>query len=171
MRKLAAVASTRSCVVTATQRKRMLWGEGVACIGLPVLTLPIFYVLQGHRYNILESDGCEMALYPSWPGYVMRFFLPIMVALGALIYASESFASRHLAVANWVDDMFRPRNQVVPNAKDAISLHSRPERFESQYQPIRSTHRASLHRCLRPPVHRHLHFGDFARPRPTAAVH
>jgi hypothetical protein len=52
--------------------------------------LPILYVVQGHRYRLIESLGPGgVPVHFSWPGLVVAYIVPSVIALASLIYAGE----------------------------------------------------------------------------------
>jgi len=93
MRKLEAVASTRHTIMTAASRKRSRWEEVILCIVFPLAMLPLLYVVQGHRYRLIESLGPGgVPVHFSWPGLVVAYIVPSIVALISLVYAGKSSA-------------------------------------------------------------------------------
>jgi pheromone a factor receptor len=66
-----------------------MWGEIVICVIFPLMMLPLAYVVQGHRYDILEHTGCSIPVYFSWLGFVIRTFVPCFVCLVSLFYSGR----------------------------------------------------------------------------------
>ncbi len=66
-----------------------MWSEAALCIAFPIAMLPILYVVQGHRYDIIESIGCSIPTYFSWPGVTVRFLVPMAISLAAIGYAGK----------------------------------------------------------------------------------
>ena len=97
MKRLESVASTRKPVVSAAERARLMWIEAVMCFLLPPLMLPLLYVVQGHRYDIIESYGCSMPTYFSWPGILIRFAIPLALSLATLVYSGGFGQLEHQA--------------------------------------------------------------------------
>ena len=90
MRKLESVASTRHTILSARFRKRQVWEEVVLCIVLPLVMLPLLYVVQGHRYRLIESLGPGgVPIFFSWPGLVIAYTIPSILALASLVYACK----------------------------------------------------------------------------------
>ncbi|RXK42208.1 hypothetical protein M231_00566 [Tremella mesenterica] len=89
MRRLESVASTKRAVITARERTSRLWQEGLLCIVFPVVMLPVIYLVQGHRYNIVESLGpSPVPVFLSWPGILVFYVTPVVIGLAALVYAA-----------------------------------------------------------------------------------
>lgn len=90
MRKLESVASTRHTILSAKARKRRIWEEVILCFVVPLAMLPLLYVVQGHRYQLIESLGPGgVPLFPSWPSIVVAYVTPSLIALVALVYAGN----------------------------------------------------------------------------------
>lgn len=88
MRRLESVASTRQPVVSSKHRTRRVWQEIAICIAFPILMLPIVYLVQRYRYNIVESIGPgSLPIYPSWPGVLVGYAVPLAITVASLIYA------------------------------------------------------------------------------------
>ena len=89
MRKLESVASTRRTVISASQRTRQQWFEAAWCIVVPLASLPLFYVVAGHRYDIVENIGCVIPTHYSWVGVTIKLLIPIVISVAVLIYSGE----------------------------------------------------------------------------------
>lgn len=90
MRKLESVASTRQTILSARSRKRRMWEELVLCIILPLVMLPLLYIVQGHRYRLIESLGPGgVPIYFSWPGLIIAYIVPSLIAVASLVYACK----------------------------------------------------------------------------------
>lgn len=89
MRRLASVASPKRPLFSPKARRRRLIEEGIMCFFLPLLMLPLLYIVQGHRYDILEGLGPLMADMNTWPSSVLRYLTTVLIALGSFVYAGE----------------------------------------------------------------------------------
>lgn len=90
MRKLEAVASTRHTTLSASARKRRIWEEVILCIVFPLFMLPLLYIVQGHRYRLIESLGPSgVPIFFSWQGLLIAYVVPCVIALASLVYAGE----------------------------------------------------------------------------------
>lgn len=90
MQRLEAVASTRRAgVSTSTNQRRMALDIGF-CFGLPIVQVLLRYIVQGHRYDIHENIGCSIPALFSWPTVVITYFVPLIIAVAAAVYAGES---------------------------------------------------------------------------------
>jgi pheromone a factor receptor len=59
------------------------------CFGLPLVQLALRYITQGHRYDIIEHIGCQIPAYMSWPNVVISSVIPLVLAVGATVYACK----------------------------------------------------------------------------------
>ena len=67
-----------------------MWEEAVLCFVIPLVMLPLLYIVQGHRYQLIESLGPGgVPLYPAWPSIIVAYVTPSLIALIALVYAGE----------------------------------------------------------------------------------
>jgi len=85
---LASIASLRSTMETRHDRRRRKIMELCLCVVLPCVIMALQYVVQGHRYDIVEDIGCVPNVYYSWPALVVIYVPPLAVAVVSLVYAS-----------------------------------------------------------------------------------
>ncbi|KAF8136054.1 pheromone A receptor-domain-containing protein [Mycena galopus ATCC 62051] len=52
------IASVRTVTKTRAEKRRAIWEDLAIGLGLPLLQIPLQYIVQGHRYNIFEDIGC-----------------------------------------------------------------------------------------------------------------
>ncbi|KAJ8455375.1 hypothetical protein ONZ51_g12486 [Trametes cubensis] len=87
-RNLELVASGRVARLTYhDKRRRMLFDLGM-CFGLPAIIMVLHYVVQGHRFDILEFVGCLPATYYSIPAVFIIWFPPLLLSVLTSIYAA-----------------------------------------------------------------------------------
>jgi pheromone a factor receptor len=92
MTRLEAVASTRRTMISASARRRRMWFEIFGCIALPLFMLPIVYVVQPYCYTINQSLGPVVKIFPSWPGVVVQFLLPLVVSVTSIVFAGKTIS-------------------------------------------------------------------------------
>ncbi|WVN88714.1 uncharacterized protein L203_103927 [Cryptococcus depauperatus CBS 7841] len=88
MQKLESLASTRQTRVSIDVARRRLWQEVVVCGVLPVALTALQYIVQGHRYDIIEGIGCSNPTFKSVPGMIIRFAIPMAASVASLIFAA-----------------------------------------------------------------------------------
>ncbi|KZS89288.1 fungal pheromone STE3G-protein-coupled receptor [Sistotremastrum niveocremeum HHB9708] len=84
---LAAVSDVRTASATLEQRRRRKLFEVFMCYILPMIWMALHYIVQGHRYDIIEHLGCQATVYPSWVALVLLTIFPLVLALVAFAYA------------------------------------------------------------------------------------
>ncbi|WRT65061.1 uncharacterized protein IL334_002003 [Kwoniella shivajii] len=87
MRRLESVASTRRSIISSRDRKKRMVEEISICLIAPCFFAALVYVVQGHRYDIIENIGCVTPIYMSIPGIIIRFAVPGVVAVTSLVFA------------------------------------------------------------------------------------
>ncbi|KAK6995739.1 pheromone B beta 1 receptor [Favolaschia claudopus] len=90
------VSSVRIARVTARDKKRRQIFEACMCFGLPVFFMAIHYIVQGHRFDILQDYGCRPSTYFSIPSIFMVWIPPMLMATASLVYAA--LALRHFVL-------------------------------------------------------------------------
>lgn len=81
-RRLYHIASVSSVTKTKAQKRRDIATDLAIGVGIPVLEMILQYIVQGHRFNILEEIGCYPATFNTPPAYVLVFAWPL--ALGCI---------------------------------------------------------------------------------------
>ncbi|KAF7326987.1 Pheromone B beta 1 receptor [Mycena sanguinolenta] len=87
------VSSVRTVQVTAMDKRRRQIFEACMCFGLPMIFMALHYVVQGHRFDIIEDYGCRPSTYYSIPGIFIVWVPPLVMATASLILAG--LALRH----------------------------------------------------------------------------
>ncbi|KAJ6566733.1 GPCR fungal pheromone mating factor [Mycena capillaripes] len=65
--------------------------EITLCWGFPTLIMALHYVVQGHRFDLLENLGCWPAVYYSWPSVIILTLSRWIPAVVALLYSTIAF--------------------------------------------------------------------------------
>ncbi|GBE87044.1 Pheromone B beta 1 receptor [Sparassis crispa] len=85
------VASSRSVNSTHADKRRRLIFELVMCFGVPAILMALHYIVQGHRFDIVEQFGCEPATYYSLSAVFIVWFFPLLFATITMLYAAVAF--------------------------------------------------------------------------------
>nr|P78741.2 RecName: Full=Pheromone B beta 1 receptor [Schizophyllum commune]AAB41858.2 B beta 1 pheromone receptor [Schizophyllum commune] len=96
------VASVRAAQTTAADKRRRTIFELAMCWLLPIIFMALHYVVQGHRFDIVEDFGCRPATYYSIPAIFIVWVPPLTMAAASLVYASlaiRHFMHRRLSFA------------------------------------------------------------------------
>ncbi|TBU56138.1 STE3-domain-containing protein [Dichomitus squalens] len=86
-RRLYKITSVRTVSVTPDEKRRALIVDLCISIGLPVLVMILHYVVQGHRFNILQGVGCLPEIYNTPPAYPLVFMWPPLIGCVSFVYA------------------------------------------------------------------------------------
>lgn len=72
------------------KRVRQLF-ELFMCFGLPMCFMGLHYIVQGHRFDIIEEYGCRPTTYVSIPAIFLIWVPPLLLSTIALGFACASF--------------------------------------------------------------------------------
>ncbi|CAE6407407.1 unnamed protein product [Rhizoctonia solani] len=86
-RYLAQVSSPHHKIPNATDRRRRMIFEIFMCAGMPLIAMALHYIVQGHRFDILEDFGCNPTTYVSVAALFIVYLPPLFFSLITLIYA------------------------------------------------------------------------------------
>ncbi|CAE6467716.1 unnamed protein product [Rhizoctonia solani] len=86
-RYLAQVSSPHHTVANVTDRRRRIIFEIFMCVVLPLIAMALHYVVQGHRFDILEDFGCNPTTYVSVAALCLVYLPSLVLALITLVYS------------------------------------------------------------------------------------
>ncbi|CAL1697584.1 unnamed protein product [Somion occarium] len=87
-RRLYNIASVRAVTVTRQERRRAIYIDIAISVGLPIVVMALHYIVQGHRFNILEEVGCLPEIFNTPPAYPLVFMWPVLLGCISFVYAS-----------------------------------------------------------------------------------
>nr|UWI70530.1 pheromone receptor B4 [Pleurotus eryngii] len=87
------VASVRAARIMQQDRRRRQIFEGIMCWGLPAVFMALHYIVQGHRFDVIEDYGCRPTTYISYVGIFLMYFPPLFMALVSFVFSA--LALRH----------------------------------------------------------------------------
>ena len=110
------VSSSRKISYNVSDRRKRMIFEGLACFLVPMIFMALRgslgisnlflhlimnadYIVQGHRYDIIENIGCQAAVYISIPAVFLIWFPQLLFSVITLIYAAlalHNFIRRRL---------------------------------------------------------------------------
>ncbi|KAF9555108.1 fungal pheromone STE3G-protein-coupled receptor [Agrocybe pediades] len=96
------VSSSRKVSYDARDRKRRIIFECIMCFLVPAIFMALHYIVQGHRFDIIENFGCQAAVYISVQAILIIWFPQLLFAVITLIYAAlalHNFVRRRLTFA------------------------------------------------------------------------
>ncbi|KAJ6589756.1 pheromone A receptor-domain-containing protein [Mycena capillaripes] len=92
-RRLYQIASVRSVTKTRSEKRKAILIDLAIGLGLPLLQIPLQYIVQGHRYNIFEDIGCLGETYETPVAIVLFHLPPILVGCVSAAYCVLSIKS------------------------------------------------------------------------------
>ncbi|PPR02533.1 hypothetical protein CVT24_001959 [Panaeolus cyanescens] len=78
-RRLYYLTSGNTVSITRQDKRRMIIVDLAIALGIPTLIMVLHYVVQGHRFDILEDVGCYPVVYNTLPAYFLYFMWPIVL--------------------------------------------------------------------------------------------
>ncbi|GLB44319.1 putative pheromone A receptor [Lyophyllum shimeji] len=87
------VASVRLATTTISDKRRRQIFEALMCFGLPLFFMILHFIVQGHRFDIIEEYGCRPTTYFSIPAIFIVWLPPLLMSIVSLVYAG--LALRH----------------------------------------------------------------------------
>ncbi|THG94558.1 hypothetical protein EW026_g6940 [Hermanssonia centrifuga] len=103
---LAQVASVSQVRTSINAKRRRQIIEFIFCYLLPAIWMALHYIVQGHRFDIIEVYGCRATNYVSLPAIFLMWFPPLLMSVIASIFASialVSFVRRRLTFAKHLE--------------------------------------------------------------------
>ncbi|EGN92608.1 hypothetical protein SERLA73DRAFT_65462, partial [Serpula lacrymans var. lacrymans S7.3] len=85
------VASVRQARTTSDEKRRRQIFEALMCFGLPLLFMGLHYIVQGHRFDIIEEYGCRPTTYVSIPAVFIIWVPPLLLSVLSLGFAMMAF--------------------------------------------------------------------------------
>ncbi|KAL4070136.1 pheromone A receptor-domain-containing protein [Scleroderma yunnanense] len=104
-RRLYKIAVIKSVSVTREDKRRAMIVDLFITIGIPVVVMALHYVVQGHRFDILEDVGCWPAIYNALPAYFLVFMWPTLLGCVSFVYSAltlRAFYKRRLEFSHLV---------------------------------------------------------------------
>ncbi|KAF9221758.1 fungal pheromone STE3G-protein-coupled receptor [Gyrodon lividus] len=85
------ISSVRQVKTTQSDKRRRQVVDLVFCFGVPVAYMAVHYVVQGHRFDIVEGFGCRPAIYESIASIFLMWIPPLLFSIGGCILAAIAF--------------------------------------------------------------------------------
>ncbi|KAF7344665.1 Pheromone receptor Rcb2 B44 [Mycena venus] len=101
------IASVRQVRTTIEQKHKRMIFDIMMCWGVPFLSMALHYVVQGHRFDIVQDFGCRPATYISIAAICLIWVPQLVVVLLTLLFAGAAlyhFFRRRLTFARHLAD-------------------------------------------------------------------
>lgn len=86
-RRLFKIASGTAVRVSPEQKRRAVIIDLSIAVGIPVLVMVLHYIVQGHRYNIIEDIGCTPTVFNTAAAYPLVYMWPPLLGCIAFVFA------------------------------------------------------------------------------------
>ncbi|THU83830.1 pheromone receptor Rcb3 B45 [Dendrothele bispora CBS 962.96] len=104
-RRLYRIATIQSVGTTQAEKRRAVLIDCLICLLFPMIFIALQYVVQGHRFDILEDVGCYPVIYNTLLAYFTTNIWPIVIGLISATYCAltlRSFARRRLEFSQFM---------------------------------------------------------------------
>lgn len=87
--KLESIASLRQNQFNSSDRKRRLFLDLTLGLGIPILQIPLFFIVQPYRLNVIENIGCSAPLYSSVPAIFVFHLWRLVASVLCAVFAGK----------------------------------------------------------------------------------
>ncbi|KAF9221756.1 STE3-domain-containing protein [Gyrodon lividus] len=104
-RRLYMIAVIKSTVVTRQDKRRAVIIDLCIAFGLPMIVMTLHYVVQGHRFDILQDVGCYPSIYNTLPAYFLVFMWPTLLGCISFVFSLltlRAFYKRRLEFSQFI---------------------------------------------------------------------
>ncbi|KAF8153838.1 GPCR fungal pheromone mating factor [Crassisporium funariophilum] len=81
------IASVRQVSTTAQDKLRRMIFDSLMCWGIPMIYMALHYIVQGHRFDIVEDFGCRPSIFNSLQSILIIWLPPLIVVVLTLVFA------------------------------------------------------------------------------------
>nr|UWI70529.1 pheromone receptor B3 [Pleurotus eryngii] len=85
------VSSIRQVNTCVQDKRRRQIIDSLLCFGVPAIFMALHYVVQGHRFDIIQEFGCRPTIYVSIVALFLMWIPPLLFCVGAFIFAALAF--------------------------------------------------------------------------------
>ncbi|KAI0742596.1 pheromone A receptor-domain-containing protein [Daedaleopsis nitida] len=87
-RRLYKITSVSTVSITRKEKLKNVYIDTAIAFGVPVIVMALHYIVQGHRYNIIENIGCTPDIWNTVPAYPLVFIWPVVLGFITFVYAA-----------------------------------------------------------------------------------
>nr|AAR99648.1 7-transmembrane pheromone receptor Bar3 [Schizophyllum commune] len=87
IRRLYHIAKVRAVSHTRAEKMRVIIIDALICVLFPLVYIAMQYIVQGHRFNILENVGCYPAVFNTPVTYVVSYIWPVLIGMVSATYS------------------------------------------------------------------------------------
>nr|AAQ96347.1 pheromone receptor Rcb3 B5 [Coprinopsis cinerea] len=85
-RRLYKIASCQTVSLSRGHKRRAVMIDLAIGLGIPLLQMPLQFIVQGHRYDIFQDVGCYPTTVNTPPAYPLVFLWPPIICLVSAVY-------------------------------------------------------------------------------------
>ncbi|EJF59104.1 STE3-domain-containing protein [Dichomitus squalens LYAD-421 SS1] len=112
--RLYSIARAQAVMITKAEKGRAVIVDTLICVLFPVIIAALSYIVQGHRYNVLEQLGCFPALYNTSLTYFLVDWWPLLLGVIASVYCVLSLLAFNKRRAQF--------NEFLSSKKSSLTL-------------------------------------------------
>lgn len=105
VRRLYIIASVRSASVSVSEKRKAMIVDAMIAVLFPLVLTALSYVVQGHRFDVLEEMGCAFFFVNTHLSYVLVFMWPVVIGLVSSVYcilALFAFRRQQLEISRFL---------------------------------------------------------------------
>ncbi|KAJ7223586.1 pheromone A receptor-domain-containing protein [Mycena pura] len=104
-RRLYQIATVQAVGMSKAEKRRAAFIDTLICVLLPLVYLVLQYIVQGHRFDVIEQIGCYPAIYNTLPAYFLSFIWPPVIGCISAVYGVftlRAFLRRRAASSQFI---------------------------------------------------------------------
>ncbi|KAJ7278844.1 pheromone B alpha 1 receptor [Mycena rebaudengoi] len=109
-RRLYQISSVRTVTKSKAERRRAIMIDLAIGLGIPLLAIPLQYVVQGHRYDIYQDIGCMGETFETPVSVVLYHLPPLLIGLVSGVYACLSIKAFYHSRAQFKELLMSSNN-------------------------------------------------------------
>ncbi|KAF9789562.1 fungal pheromone STE3G-protein-coupled receptor [Thelephora terrestris] len=105
IRRLYNISKIQAVATTHAEKRRVVLVDTLICVLFPILCLPLAYVVQGHRFDVIQEVGCHASVVNTLLSYFLVTMWPILFGLISFVYCvltMRSFLQRQAQFAEFL---------------------------------------------------------------------
>ncbi|KAI0321155.1 pheromone A receptor-domain-containing protein [Amylostereum chailletii] len=85
------IAAMTDASVTRAEKRRAIIIDLSIGLGIPIVYMPLEYVVQGHRFDIIEDIGCSFTAWPTPVAWALYYPWPLVISLVSCVFACLAY--------------------------------------------------------------------------------
>ncbi|KAJ7190871.1 putative fungal pheromone GPCR, STE3-type [Mycena pura] len=104
-RRLYQIASVQAVGISKAEKRRAAIIDALICVLFPLVYVGLQYIVQGHRFDIVEQIGCYPAIFNSIPAFFISYIWPPLIGCISAVYGVftlRAFLRRRAASSQFI---------------------------------------------------------------------